>query len=161
MAAEERRAAEKARRDETRRLEKLAEEERKAKKREREAVKRARAIEEYHSRWKDLLEEANQPHATERQLRFEDIPWPIYPVPDELGEGHFSKEAVSTFLLVNKDEDRKRRKEILRETFLRFHPDKFEGRFMRRVVEEEKARVREAIGQISRVLNHLLEDNTN
>ncbi|KAF9486013.1 hypothetical protein BDN70DRAFT_846982 [Pholiota conissans] len=75
-------------------------------------------------------------------------------------------EAISSFLLpviaavAGVEDDlatkKKERKDRLREAFLRFHPDKFEGRFMRRVKEEHRERVREAIGQVSRVLNSLM-----
>lgn len=39
---------------------------------------------------------------------------------------------------------------------LRFHPDKFEGRVMRRVKESDKDKVREAVGQVARALNALM-----
>ena len=66
-------------------------------------------------------------------------------------------EAVTAFLLpAGKEFDREKRKEKLRESFLRFHPDKFEGRFMRFVKEGDKEKVKEAIGQVSRVLNSLM-----
>ncbi|RXW14893.1 hypothetical protein EST38_g10966 [Candolleomyces aberdarensis] len=153
--AEERKAAEKARRAETRRLEKEAEEERRRKRRERETAKKVQAKDEYHAKWKILLEEANASEGSTRPLEFGEIPWPVYHAP---GEDAFSKESISSFLLGGREGDRKERKEILRETLLRFHPDKFEGRFMRRVPGGDEERVREAIGQISRVLNDLLED---
>jgi hypothetical protein len=66
-------------------------------------------------------------------------------------------EAITAFLLpVDKGFDREKRKETLRESFLRFHPDKFEGRFMKFIKDGEKERVKEAIGQVSRVLNSLI-----
>lgn len=104
-----------------------------------------------------LLEEANN-SATARELAFAEIPWPIHHTADGEMEKEFTKDAITAFLLAGLDVDKKGRKDILRETFLRYHPDKFEGRFMRRVRPGDKERVREAIGQISRVLNHLLED---
>ncbi|CAA7260545.1 unnamed protein product [Cyclocybe aegerita] len=68
--------------------------------------------------------------------------------PDSLGEGDINAETAP----------KTERKEKLRETFLRFHPDKFEGRFMKRVREDEREKVREAIGQVSRALNSLMGD---
>jgi hypothetical protein len=47
------------------------------------------------------------------------------------------------------------RKERVRETFLRFHPDKFEGKFMGKVQTSERERVREGLSQVVRVLNEL------
>jgi hypothetical protein len=79
-------------------------------------------------------------------------------------------EAISMFLLPPSTSttpapplgalDKKERKEKLRETFLRFHPDKFEGRIMKRVKEGERDKVREAIGQVVRVLNTLMGEGT-
>ncbi|KAJ3904945.1 hypothetical protein F5879DRAFT_988770 [Lentinula edodes] len=51
---------------------------------------------------------------------------------------------------------KKGRKEKLRETLLRFHPDKFEGRLMSRVRPEEKEKVTQALGIVVRVLNDLM-----
>lgn len=142
-------------------MEKLADEERRGKKREREKAKKGLVKDEYHAQWKVLLDEANNSGnstGTERELEFAEIPWPIYSTPAGAAEEEFTRDAIAAFLLSGLDEDKKGRKDVLRETFLRYHPDKFEGRFMRRVKDEDKERVREAIGQISRVLNHLLED---
>jgi hypothetical protein len=50
------------------------------------------------------------------------------------------------------------RKNRLRETLLRFHPDKFEGRVMGRVIPEgeEREKVREGVGRVVRALNELM-----
>ncbi|EFI28213.1 hypothetical protein CC1G_14238 [Coprinopsis cinerea okayama7 len=149
-AAEERRAAEKARRRETRRLERLEAEEREARRQERRAKRVENARVEYQSRWKRLLEEKNNQDV----LRFHDIPWPIAAAYDKNKDGSnavlaadaFTKEAISAFLLPSEGEDKRERKERLRESFLRFHPDKFEGRFMRRIRSED-----EAVSRCSRI----------
>ncbi|TFK23150.1 hypothetical protein FA15DRAFT_670755 [Coprinopsis marcescibilis] len=174
-AAAERRAAEKARRKEARQLEKEEEEARRRRKRERSAIQMEQARDEYQMRWKVLLAEANDNDpSSKRVLRFHDIPWPIaaaYEVGSskqrsQLSEGakavlkteHFTQEAISAFLLPSTDEEKPARKERLRESFLRFHPDKFEGRFLRRVAKEDEELVQETIGQVSRALNNLLEN---
>jgi len=174
-----RRAEEKARRAETARMEKVAEEERQRKKRERESRRLDYAREEYNARWVALL-------ATAGSLGYDDIPWPIAAAhrhkADKRHHGEampslstavedLTAEAISSFLLpvvasptVGREMDdaandislKKERKDRLREAILRFHPDKFEGRFMRRINEKEKESVHEAIGQISRVLNSLM-----
>ncbi|TFK44899.1 hypothetical protein BDQ12DRAFT_673780 [Crucibulum laeve] len=182
-AAAARKAEEKERRAETKRLEKEAEEERKIKKRERESRKWDYAREEYHLRWKALLTLSGSEDTTE--LLFEDIPWPIVDahrqkpekkrlskrgeertLPPRISIDDLTAEAISAFILPivsasvtgqeGEEEKKKGRKEKLREAFLRFHPDKFEGRFMKRVREGDRKRVREAIGQVSRVLNGLM-----
>ncbi|KAF8911515.1 hypothetical protein CPB84DRAFT_1812351 [Gymnopilus junonius] len=173
-----RRAEEKARKAEAEKLEKEAEEERERKKAERESRRMDYAREEYQARWTKLLAATESEQVVE--LTFDDIPWPIFAAhrdkpPKEKDKRHanglegravrtseLTEEAISTFLLPNAELERdgaavkKERKERLREAFLRFHPDKFEGRFMKRVKESKREKVREAIGQVSRVLNALM-----
>ncbi|KAG6828528.1 hypothetical protein H0H92_007656 [Tricholoma furcatifolium] len=177
----QRRAEEKARRLETERLEKLAEEERRRKKLERDDRRRQYAREEYELRWTSLLltarsesDESNLP-----ELRFHDIPWPILIAyrqkrgstdPVRISAEHLTTDAILEFLIppssrsmadpTKAEVNKKERKEKLRETFLRFHPDKFEGRFMKLVRESERESVREAIGQVVRSLNTLMNDAT-
>ncbi|KAG1794392.1 uncharacterized protein HD556DRAFT_1369993 [Suillus plorans] len=163
------------------RLEKVAEERRKQKKREKESQREENARAEYDRKWKDLLD-PNARHGS--PLFFGDIPWPLF-VPmmhsdtvhsdsSSITLEHFTTTAISAFLipistisalaqdvgvsLPTHDRDKKEKKEKLRETMLRFHPDKFEGRVMRKVIETDKDRVREAVGQVARVLNTLMEE---
>jgi hypothetical protein len=162
-------------------LEKAAEERRKQKKRERESQREENARAEYDRRWKDLLD-PNTRHTS--SLSFGDIPWPLFvPVThsdtahsdsSSITLEHFTAAAISAFLipistisalaqdvgvcLPTHDRDKKEKKEKLRETMLRFHPDKFEGRVMRKIIETDKDRVREAVGQVARVLNTLMEE---
>jgi len=163
-----RRAEEKARKAESKRLEKEAEEERKRKKVERESRKFKQARDDYNIRWAELL--ASTTDVTSgQQLAFDDIPWPI--APSQRQRSRYSMEdltleAISAFLLAvettsseTEDERKKLRRDRLREAFRRFHPDKFEGRFMKRVKDDDKDQVRDAIGQVSRVLNTLMSDD--
>lgn len=143
------------------------------------------AREEYDIRWKKLLQGDGDSTPPQHDLGFNDIPWPILAAhrqkPDKRGSTmpagsipvsleQLTMEAISEFLLTVaptegvkppplRDADKKERKEKLRETFLRFHPDKFEGRFMRRIVASEQETVREAIGQVVRALNTLMGDS--
>lgn len=116
-------------------------------------------------------------------LRFEDIPWPVlaaYPNTKKrrreaeasssagaLSLDAFTSDAISRFVLTSTsntgpspasdtEQDKKERREKLRDAMLRFHPDKFEGRVMSRVRAGDKERVREAVGQVARVLNGLM-----
>ncbi|KAG1854169.1 hypothetical protein DFJ58DRAFT_716386 [Suillus subalutaceus] len=166
---------------ETARLEKAVEERRKQKKRERESQREENARAEYDRKWKVLLD-PNTQHAS--SLSFGDIPWPLF-VPmtqsdtahsdaSSITLEHFTATAISAFLipisttsalaqevgvsLPIHDRDKKEKKEKLREAMLRFHPDKFEGRVMRKIIETDKDRVREAVGQVVRVLNTLMEE---
>ena len=151
--AAERGAQEKARRREARRLEREAEEERRQRKAERRIRRLDDARAEYQARWKALL----VPGSSEHMLRFEDIPWPVaaaYGGDRGLTADDFGQEAIAAFLLGDQTEGRRER---LRESLLRFHPDKFQGRFMARVASEDVEKVRQTIGQISRTLNELIQ----
>ncbi|KAF8070725.1 hypothetical protein FPV67DRAFT_1039433 [Lyophyllum atratum] len=182
----QRREEEKARRLETERLEKIAEEERRRKKLEKADRQRQYAREEYEIRWQALLSGRGDDDADTslRELRFYDIPWPVLAAhrqkPDKKGTTsrqmsisleHLTKDAILAFLVpppasastadpTRREIEKKERKDKLRETFLRFHPDKFEGRFMGLVRETEKDAVREAIGQVVRSLNALMSEST-
>lgn len=172
-----RRAEEKARKAEEARLESEAEENRKKRKAEKEWRHWEYAREEYRARWRALGIGAGGATeiSIESELTFDDIPWPIAnahrskashsrTMTPRITVDELTKEAVATFLLPVHDQGgveeverrTKERRERLREAILRFHPDKFEGRFMRRVKETDQERVREAIGQVSRVLNSLM-----
>lgn len=154
-------------REETRRLERAAEEERRKRKRVKDQLREIEARENYETRWKALL--APAPAQEDETLRFGDIPWPIMPgmiSPTNAGRDstaleHFTVDAVRTFLFPvdGRDGDgAKDRKEKLRETMLRFHPDKFEGRIMKRVLVAERELVKEAVGIIARTVNTLMAE---
>jgi len=157
-------------REETRRLEKEAEEERKRKRREKEYRRWADARERYETQWKELLAPVAA-EGPEKQLKFMDVPWPVFP-PDlsahssgyHLDLEAITAEAIATFLLpaerfAQKPQDsvlKKERRERLRETMLRFHPDKFEGRILGRVAERDRERTKEAVAKVAVALNTLL-----
>ncbi|KII95662.1 hypothetical protein PLICRDRAFT_99074 [Plicaturopsis crispa FD-325 SS-3] len=158
-----RREQEKRVKEETARIERAAEEERKARKLARESRKWDEARETYEARWKDLL-------TGDDELRFEDIPWPVVAayssskrsarvVVDDL-----TPEAICAFVVPlaagsSEAELKKERRDKLRETMLRFHPDKFEGRVMRRVREKDRDRTVEAVGYVARALNTLMAES--
>ncbi|KAF9031206.1 hypothetical protein BDZ89DRAFT_984820 [Hymenopellis radicata] len=150
------RAKRKAEKEETKRLEKALEEERQQRKREREFRRLGLAREEYDSRWKVILATPNDA----LQYDFRDIPWPV------LSKSHVSvddltSDAITSFLFstatFTADEQKKDRKDKLRETYLRFHPDKFESRLMTRVRESEQEQVRLGVGQVVRILNDQMQ----
>ena len=147
-----RKAEEKARKAETKRLEKLEEDKRKCQEDERNIRQLETAREEYNSRWIALL--ASEPEGGD--LAFHDIPWPVVDayrrrrMDQRLKVEDFTAEAISSFLFGSEPSDGGREK--LREAIRRFHPDKFEGRFMQRLKKEEQERVLEGITQVSRIL---------
>ncbi|EPS96639.1 hypothetical protein FOMPIDRAFT_1130075 [Fomitopsis schrenkii] len=158
-----RKAQRRAVRDETKRLEREDEEDRRRRRRRKEHRRATEARELYDTRWKELLGSSAD---SEGSLRFTDIPWPVLP-PDissrqtrELALDDLTVEAISGFLLTQDDSEseagRKERKDKLRETMLRFHPDKFAGRILKRVVESERETVMEAVGIVVRSINGLM-----
>ncbi|KIP08675.1 hypothetical protein PHLGIDRAFT_87880 [Phlebiopsis gigantea 11061_1 CR5-6] len=157
-------------REETARMAKVEEEDRKRRRHDKERKRQTEARSQYETKWKDLLG-----GKVEEELRFEDIPWPLFVDSSRARSVHLLVEditldAVQTFLIpgartadnssANSDILKRERKEKLRETMLRFHPDKFEGRIMRHVVEDDKMKVREVAGLVTRVLNDLLASKT-
>ncbi|TCD64387.1 hypothetical protein EIP91_004134 [Steccherinum ochraceum] len=165
-----RRAREAALAAETRRLERQAEEERKRKRREREVKRQSDARELYEMRWKELLAPVVE-EGPARPLRFMDIPWPMF-VQDlavPASSSHFDLDAITanaitSFLLpgarfTQGSQDvnlKKERREKLRETLLRFHPDKFEGRILSRVEERDRIKTKEAVAKVAILLNTLM-----
>lgn len=112
-------------------------------------------------------------------LTFGDIPWPLFSAhiakrkaPDNdllIRVEEITPEAISTFLLpdvdvhsgaAKSDDVSRRNRDKLKETLLRFHPDKFEGRFMHRVPASDIESVREAVGQVARALNVLMSERS-
>jgi hypothetical protein len=152
---------------ESKRLEKLAEEERHRKMREKSARIRKDSRQEYEVRWKDLPLYSGEP-----SLTFNDVPWPVFMKRGSSPSvADLNYEAIADFLWSftgghkltdaevrhsESEERTKSQKDILRETFLRFHPDKFEGRLMKFVKEEERSQVKEGLVQVVRVLNELM-----
>jgi hypothetical protein len=134
------------------------------------------AREDYDKRWNELLDRGDRnasPVTKGEGLKFEHIPWPIHWARSQskrhsttIGLDDLTAEAISTFLLLSeestfsatesKEQTKKQRKEKLRETMLRFHPDKFEGRVMNKVAESDKEMVREAVGIVVRVVGGLM-----
>ncbi|KAH9833468.1 uncharacterized protein C8Q71DRAFT_773611 [Rhodofomes roseus] len=156
-----RKARERAIRDETKRMEREEEEGRRRRRRSKERRRAVEAREWYDARWKELL---GPSAGTESSLHFADIPWPVHP--PELSSRRargltmddLTTEAISAFLLTQDDSEagKKERKEKLRETMLRFHPDKFEGRILKLVVEVEREPVMEAVGIVVRSVSGLM-----
>jgi hypothetical protein len=131
---------------------------------------------EYDHRWKELSRKDGDVDR-DSELKFSNIPWPILAAyPREFGKSSaglcpvtledLTAKSISDFLFGTspasltglRGEEKRQRKEILKETFLRFHPDKFEGRFLQRINRDERDAVKEAIGQVVRALNLLMDD---
>ncbi|CAE6426085.1 unnamed protein product [Rhizoctonia solani] len=103
----------------------------------------------YELRWSALsVASSNQP------IGFRDIPWPLLRVPT--GPESITPQAVGAFILSPLHSQDKPRKERLRNAMLRWHSDKFEGRWMSRIEEDERPKVKEAVGAVARCLTELM-----
>lgn len=103
----------------------------------------------YELRWSALgVASSTQP------ITFRNIPWPLMRIPT--GPESITPQAVGAFLLSPLHSQDKSRKERLRGAMLRWHSDKFEGRWMARIDESERAKVKEAVGAVARSLTELM-----
>lgn len=135
---------------------------RRRKRDEQQRRRRVEAREAYQRRWIDLLE--TKPGSAD--LGFGDIPWPVGG--GAPGISQLTAEAISAFLFIPEKEFEeqglddagraKLRKEELRVTMLRFHPDKFEGRIIPRVKLCERAAVRDGTNAVTRAVTALMEE---
>jgi len=134
--------------------------ERRRRKRSRERRAQQDAGDDYEARWDTLLSAGE---TTGQSLTFRDIPWPCHAAYSASDGQRFSLDdltidSISEFLFRSAKEPTEVTQKIkmIREALLRFHPDKFEGRVMGRVLEAEKAKVQEGVGIVVRTLNELM-----
>ena len=135
--------------------------ERRRGKRSRERKAKETAYADYKTRW-DTLRFTDE--TTERQLTFQDIPWPChaaYSNPDgnPISLDDLTIDTISEFLFwhsAKEPVEAAQKIKTVRETLLRFHPDKFESRVMSRVSESERTKVQEGVGIVVRTLNELM-----
>jgi len=128
-----------------------------------------RAWEEYDKGW-ERLAMSIRPSKTftfrKVAFTFADVPWPVLRQPataESLTGNNAALEleditgvAVAKFLLHPQRDPKKSKKEKLRDAMLRYHPDKFEGRILPRVVSEDRACVQEGVGIVMKCLNELM-----
>ena len=134
--------------------------ERRRRKRSRERKEKQDARDDYEARW-DTLQFTST--TTEQPLTFRDIPWPCYALYSPSDRQSFSLDdltvgSISEFLFRSSIEPAGTTQKIkkIKETLLRFHPDKFESRVISRVPEAERTKVQEGAGIVVRALNELM-----
>ncbi|KAG8951274.1 hypothetical protein FRC04_006513 [Tulasnella sp. 424] len=112
------------------------------------------AWETYEARWKAMQDGQFPPPG--QYLSLSDIPWPVVGsirFVNELEDGRFEG-----FLLAPGADgvvNAKVLKQRARDAMLRFHPDRFEGRWMHQILESDRAAVKEGVGRVIRFLNEL------
>jgi hypothetical protein len=63
---------------------------------------------------------------------------------------------IAHFILHPQHSPGKSRKDRLKEALLRWHPDRFETKWLKKVVEEDREAVKDGVGRVVRALNELL-----
>ncbi|TDL17552.1 hypothetical protein BD410DRAFT_729914 [Rickenella mellea] len=86
-------------------------------------------------------------------LHFKTIPWPTLKVPTSPED--LSTNTIGPFLLSPHHSQAKSNRDRIKEQLLRWHPDRFEGKWMTKVAQSDKDMVKEAVGQVVRSLNEL------
>lgn len=141
--------------------------------RDSKALERARYI----NIWQSLIGVGAQGEIQQVEMRYKDIPWPIY------GGKQLDKSNIYNFLsdlatdttgtgtgtTVNKSSStsssssstsvKDREKKVLRDAIRIFHPDRFFGRFLERVRVSDRDKVKEGVEVCSRVINALAAEN--
>jgi hypothetical protein len=135
-------------------------EERRRLERALERVEEARRT--YEQRWRALL----QPDASDGQdMAFTDVPWPVLPARAgaSIQLADIVPTALERFLVppappqADDVDWLKLRKDRLRETMLRFHPDKFSSRVLRKVRDADREDVEDGVGRVVRGITELLQ----
>ena len=101
----------------------------------------------HETRWKDLN--------TFEVLRWETFPWPMVRRPRSAEDIRESMIHAYLFAKAEKDNN-KTDKDRVKEHIKRWHPDKFNTKYLPKVIEEDKERVREGAGAVVRGLNSIL-----
>lgn len=157
-AKDARLARERAVQAETARLAAEAEVGRGRKRRAREGRRRAEALLQYDARWRELL--GGEREGEDEVLRFADVPWPVLAVHTGavVSPSDLTADAIAAFLFPDAGAEaaEQARKERLREALLRFHPDKFGARVLRRVAVGERDAVGEGVGAVVRAVGELM-----
>ena len=92
-------------------------------------------------------------------LQWADFPWPLLSFSNATKKEDLTLEAVADYVFapLRLHHDRAMSKERLKEIIRRWHPDRFEVKYLTRVVNlRERERVREGAGMVVRFLNDLL-----
>jgi hypothetical protein len=117
----------------------------------------------YEEAWRLLL--SRTPDAVSQTVTFAEIPWPVLPgrAGTSIELDDITPDALERFIIppaiqdVDHSDGQKTRKDRLRETMLRFHPDKFESRVLKLVREEDTEAVKDGVGRVVRAVTELLQ----
>ncbi|KAI0042958.1 hypothetical protein FA95DRAFT_1584265 [Auriscalpium vulgare] len=110
-----------------------------------------RLFENHAVKWKTLK--------TANGLGWNNFPWPVFRRPSEPEE--ITPTAVSAYVLSRYSpvDPAKNSKDRIKDQLKLWHPDKFETKYLTRVAEDERDKVKEGAGAVSRALSELLNRN--
>ncbi|KAG8771158.1 hypothetical protein FRC12_003816 [Ceratobasidium sp. 428] len=111
----------------------------------------------YENQWRLFKRLSSIVPGVNEVFHFEDIPWPTAIPPTS--PSSITPEEVARFLFSGPllDEGMTLKSRI-KDCLLRWHPDKFSGRWMQYVVESDKSRVRDGIDAVIRAGNKVMAD---
>ncbi|TDL17588.1 hypothetical protein BD410DRAFT_729818 [Rickenella mellea] len=87
-------------------------------------------------------------------LRFQAISWPT--VTTVTVAEDLTVNRIASFVLSPHHSQDKSPKDRIKEQLLRWHPDRFDGRYLPKVPAEERDAVRQAVGHVVKALNELI-----
>ncbi|KAH7098806.1 hypothetical protein BKA62DRAFT_622179, partial [Auriculariales sp. MPI-PUGE-AT-0066] len=85
-------------------------------------------------------------------LRWNDIPWPVL---DPRQPSDLTLANMRVFLFSEQHSMVVTQKERARAALLRWHPDRFEGRWLESCAEQEREAIKASVGDVARALNEL------
>jgi len=106
------------------------------------------AFQDYLLKWTSL--------ATIPIIRFASIPWPVVLDRPLTSPEQLTSADIAAFVLSPHHSGDKSRKDRIKAELLRWHPDRFEGRFLTKVFDGDKERVKTGVGEVARCLSDLL-----
>jgi flagellar biosynthesis GTPase FlhF len=106
----------------------------------------------YEAKWDELRKN----RVAVGQLRFCDVPWPVFE--DVRRVDDVTRERVLAFVLHGRKEGDEQAKAV-RSEMLRWHPDKFNGKVLDKVIEGDREAVRDTAGHVARILTRFSAEN--
>lgn len=107
--------------------------------------------EAYEKQWAAMIK---APH-----LRFRSMPWPVL-VPISSPE-QLLPIRIAQFIFHAQHSQGKSKEKRLREALLKWHPDRFNSKWLPKVVSEDREKVEDGAGRVVRALNELLNSVNN
>ncbi|PFH47930.1 hypothetical protein AMATHDRAFT_150937, partial [Amanita thiersii Skay4041] len=98
--------------------------------------------------WKNLT--------TFEVLRWDSFPWPLVKKPKTPEDITTSAIRAYLFSRVHPEKDSKSDKDRVKEQIKKWHPDRFELKYLPKVVEQDREKVKEGAGCVVRGLNDIL-----